>query len=60
MKNARVTTQKEVWVFSCISSITLNPFFQEGDVAVPGQPACLARLMASMCSPQSRAAVRNE
>lgn len=60
MKNARVKILKEVWVFCCISNITLNMLFQYRNVAMPGQPACLARLVASMNSPQSRARVQNE
>lgn len=30
MKNATVKTLKEVWVFRCISNITLNPFLPGG------------------------------
>lgn len=31
MKNATVKTLKEVWVFRCISNITLNPFLPGGE-----------------------------
>lgn len=33
MKNARVKTLKEVWVFCCISNITPNMLFQHRNVA---------------------------
>lgn len=43
---------------SCISNLAQIMIFQQGSVAVPGQLVCLARLVASMRSPQSGAGVR--
>lgn len=64
MKNARVKNCEGSVGFllrgSCISNLAQIMIFQQGSAAVPGQLVCLARLVASMRSPQSRAGVRNE
>lgn len=56
MKNARVKTLKEVWGFLLHFKYHPEPFLPGGEHGC----ARTARLVASKCSPQSRAGVRNE